>query len=108
MLIALITLLIASFALSVSGTTLYPVVNSTSLTSLGDRPSRHEGPTNCLYTNWMDPPDSCMCFDDSEDTYGIDRAYMIDAINQACNEFTGGVGEPVAVYGRADGLVGGE
>lgn len=109
MLTTLITFLTASSLLSVRGATLPQAINSTSLVSLGDgRPGTHEGPSNCEFVNWMDPDDSCMCFGGDGGDYGIDRGYMIDAIIKACNELTGGIGEPVAVYGRDIGLVGGE
>lgn len=102
MLVSLITFLVAIFVLDVSGGTLPQIVNSTSLTTLGD------GPSKCNWIYFSDPNDSCICFGGKGGDYGIDRGYMIDAIIQACNELTGGVGEAVAVYGRDEGLVGGE
>lgn len=46
----------------------------------------------------------CYCFLDLENLWGIDRAYLVTAIDQACEYFTGGIGEPVSVYGQGEGM----
>ena len=53
--------------------------------------------------------DSCDCFgDEIGEVYGVDRYHMIDAICNACQKFTGGIGEPVSQYGIGEGFVHGE
>lgn len=66
----------------------------------------------------------CFCFSVDAETYAIDRKYMVDAMDNACQYFTGGIGEshatavvvvvsstncppgePISVYGTASGLV---
>lgn len=106
--LALITFLLAALAMSVSGISI-PSNNTTSsrpanATMQKDAPQTAQ---NCdlLTFNY----DSCSCFAGLRDgTYGVDRSLMIDAIIFACDEFTGGIGDPVSVYGLGEGLTRGK
>lgn len=52
-------------------------------------------------TDMKEQPGECRCFHDGA---GVHRNYMIDAINKACLAWSGGLGEPTAVYGLGPGL----
>lgn len=56
---------------------------------------------SCNYPeNVNNAADHCFCFGDVG--YGVDRHWIIDAINFSCGEMTGGIGDPVSVYGLSE------
>lgn len=49
--------------------------------------------TPCNFEGNEDFERGCYCFSDIGNLYAVDRHWMIEAINGACEHFTGGIGK---------------